>query len=271
MINSKTDVYGIIGNPIRHSLSPTLHTKMFELYSINAVYVAFEVNDIKSAVKGLRALNIKGVNVTVPYKEDIVGFMDEIDEDAKRLKAVNTVKNVSGKLIGYNTDYLGFTDMFKKGIKNHNVKNIVVVGAGGAARAVVYALYKMNIKSIYILNRTPKHAIELKDDFVRLIDIKISHLNDRKVLSAADVVINCTSVGLNNDETPVNVNFIDKAEIMDIIYKDSSLIKKAKSKGLNTINGVDMFISQAFYAFRIFTGVEFDKNAAYNSIKEGLI
>ncbi len=267
MIDAETRLYGVIGYPIKHSLSPKLHTSMFKYHGINAVYLAFEIKNIKQAIEAIRTLNIKGVNVTIPYKEDVLDLVDEIDSDAKKIQAINTIKNIDGKLMGYNTDYLGFMDMFKKNIKNYKNKTVTVIGAGGAAKAIVYALHKIGIESINLLNRTVKNAEKLKLNFHNLININISGLNDKNILSNSDVLINCTSVGLNNNKTPINMVYIDNSAIMDIIYKDSALIKEARKKHLAAINGVDMFIGQAFYSFKIFTNIEFNKKYAYDIIK----
>ncbi len=269
LINAETKVYGIIGYPIKHSLSPKLHCGLFDFYSLNSTYVAFETNNIKAAIEGIRALSIKGVNVTIPYKEDVISLIDEVEENASRLGAVNTIKNENGRLTGYNTDYLGFTYMFKKAVKNNYAsKKITVIGAGGAAKSIIYALYKTGVNSIYLLNRTEKNAEKTKEKFKGLLDINISGLNDKQILSNSDVIINCTSVGLTNRKSPININYVDKATIMDIIYKDSLLIKQAESKNLKAINGMDMFVGQALHAFEIFTGIKPDEKIVRNLLKE---
>jgi len=264
LINADTEVYGIIGNPIRHSLSPTLHSEMFKIYGTNAVYVAFETKNIKFAIEGIRALDIKGVNVTVPYKEDVIQLIDKVDKQAEVLKAVNTVKNENGYLIGYNTDYLGFMYLLKKNIReDYTSKRISVLGAGGAAKSIIFALSKLNVGSVFLLNRTKKNALKTKEIFKNLIDVNVSDLNDKDIIFSSDIIINCTSVGLKEDEIPIDINYVDKPVIIDIIYKDSLLIKKARSKNLKAINGMDMFIGQALYSFELFTGIKFDINLAY--------
>ncbi len=264
MINADTKVYGIIGNPIRHSLSPQLHSEMFKAYGINAIYTAFETKDIKSAIDGIRALDIKGVNVTVPYKEDVVQLVDKVDKQAQILKAINTIKNVNGYLTGYNTDYLGFMYLLKKNMKeNYTSRRIAVLGAGGAAKSIIFALSKLNVNSVFLLNRTRENALKTKEIFKNLIEIEVSDLNDKDVISSSDIIINCTSVGLKEGETPIDMNYVDKAVVIDIIYKDSLLIKKARSKNLKAINGMDMFVGQALYSFELFSGIKFDMSLAY--------
>ncbi len=264
MINADTKVYGIIGNPIRHSLSPQLHSEMFKAYGINAIYTAFETKDIKSAIDGIRALDIKGVNVTVPYKEDVVQLVDKVDKQAMILKAINTIKNENGYLIGYNTDYLGFMYLLKKNMKeNYISKRIAVLGAGGAAKSIIFALSKLNVNSVFLLNRTRENALKTEEIFKNLIEIEVSDLNDKDVISSSDIIINCTSVGLKEGQIPIDINYVDKAVIIDIIYKDSLLIKRARSKNLRAINGMDMFVGQALYSFELFSGIKFDMNLAY--------
>ena len=269
-VDADTELYGIFGNPIKHSLSPLLHNKMFEQYSINAVYTAFQVSDLENAVRGIKALGIKGINVTIPHKKDVIKFLDYIDDDAKNLNAVNTIKNIDSKLYGYNTDYLGFMDTFKENIPDYFNKTITVLGAGGATRGVIYALHKLGIEKINIINRSVENAYNLKYDFKNMIDIDAFDIKSSKeILNKSEIVINCTSVGLNDNESPVNVNHIDNAVVMDIIYKDTKFIELSKLKGLKTVNGMSMFINQAFYSFKIWKNIEFDKNLAFEILKEG--
>ena len=264
-VNGETDVYCVIGNPVKHSLSPILHTFMFEYYGINAVYVAFKTDNIDIAIEGIRALNIKGANITVPFKRDAFRLVDEVDEDARFLESINTIKNVNGKLYGYNTDFLGFKDMFEEYTKFCDENdNIVVLGAGGVSVSVIYALYKLNIKRVYLLNRNPIKGRKIQKKFKGMMDIIVSDLNDREILSSSNIIINCTSVGLDNNEMPIDLDLVEVPLIIDVIYFDTPLVKTARQRGLTSINGMDMFIGQAYYAFKIWTGIEFSKEAAEN-------
>ncbi|AEA33449.1 shikimate dehydrogenase [Hippea maritima] len=264
-IQADTDVYCVIGNPVRHSLSPILHTFMFEYYGINAVYVAFEVQHIKEAIEGIKALGIKGANITVPFKNKAFELIDETDEDSSFLQSINTIKNINGKLYGYNTDFLGFKDMFMEYTKFYSEEDVVVVlGAGGVSVSVIYALYKLGIKRIFLLNRDITKAKNIQKKFNDKIEIEVGNLNDKEIINKADVIINCTSVGLKGNETPINTNWINESIVVDVIYFDTPLLKAAKQKGLTTINGMDMFIGQAYYAFKIWTGIDFSKEAAQN-------
>ena len=266
-MNAKTDIYGIIGNPINKSFSPALHTKMFKKYHINAVYAPFESDNIKDALIGLKGLSIKGVNITLPYKEKAFSLIDQADEDAQILKSVNTIKNVNGKLYGYNTDFKGFMEALKNNF-NYKEKNITLIGAGGAARGVIYALYKLGIREINVMNRTISRAENLQKEFLDLIKINVCGLNAKKTVGDSDMIINATSVGLKNSNMPIDIKNVEKSDIIDIIYPDTELIKQAKLKGLRTMNGVEMFINQAFYSFKIWTGIEFDRKAALNVMKD---
>ncbi len=263
MISAETPVYGIIGYPVKHSLSPVLHNGMFRELKLDGVYVAFEVRDLKDAIRGLKALDIRGVNITIPHKEEALELVDEIEEEARIIGAINTIKNINGTLKGHNTDYRGFIESFKKHADIKSMENIVVLGAGGAARAIIYALYKMGFEKITLINRTKKRADSVKRQFSRLIDIEILTPTEcENALRGADAVINCTSVGLKDSSTPVDVNLIDKAIVIDIIYKDTPLIKIAQKKGLKGVNGMEMFIYQAIYSFEIFTGRRVDVETA---------
>lgn len=266
-MNAETDIYGIIGNPINKSFSPTLHTKMFKRYHINAVYAPFESDNIKNAIAGLRGLSIKGVNITLPYKEKAFSLIDQADKDAQILKSVNTIKNVNGKLYGYNTDFKGFMEALKNNF-NYRGKNITLMGAGGAARGVIYALHKLGIRKINVINRTISRAETLQKEFSDLIKINVCGLNAKKTVGNSDIIINTTSVGLKNSNVPIDIKNIEKSDIIDIIYPDTELIKQAKLKGLHTMNGTEMFINQAFYSFKIWTGVEFDRKVALNIMKD---
>ncbi|WP_022670461.1 shikimate dehydrogenase [Hippea alviniae] len=262
-IQADTDVYCVIGNPIKHSLSPVLHTYMFEYYGVNAVYVAFEPESAAKSLDAIRALGIKGANITVPFKNEAFRHVDETDDDTAFLEAVNTIKNENGKLCGFNTDYLGFMDMFEEYSKFCSSEdNIVVVGAGGVAVSVVYAMYKLGVKRIYLLNRSFERANRLKEKFEGKVEIVLGELHDKDIISKADIIVNCTPVGLNSEDLSFELDWVFEPIIIDVIYFDTPLIKKAQQKGLTAVNGLDMFIGQAYYSFKIWTGIEFDKENA---------
>ncbi len=270
-IDTKTQLFGIFGHPLSHSLSPRLHSFMFKQLDVNAVYLAFETDNVEESLRAVKTLNIQGVNITIPYKEIAFKLVDIIDPDADVVGAINTIKNNNGVLYGYNTDYLGFMDMVKLNIDNYKNKRFVVLGAGGAAKAIVYGLYKLGLSNIGLLNRTIDKAKLIQAQFKNYVNINIGNLNDSTALLSSDVIINCTPVGLNDNQTPIDIKYIDKKEVLDIIYKDSALILKAKKRGCKAVNGMDMFIGQAFYSFKIWTGLEFDRQLAYKLLKGNLI
>lgn len=276
-INSKTSIYGIIGYPIGHSLSPLIHNYAFENLDFNSVYVSFDVNeeDLKDAIMGIKALGIKGLNVTVPHKESVIKYLDRISDEAKLIGAVNTIKNNSGSLEGYNTDVTGFMES----LKEHNVdvvgKNAVILGAGGAAKAVAVGLALLGVKSIYVCNRSIDKAKELSIHMGNNFNIKslgISY-NDLNMLDEIDILINATSVGMypNVDVSPIGEDVVAKAKfVYDIIYNPEKtlFLSYAEKYRIKYINGLDMLINQAIDSFKIWTGANFDKKIILNFLKK---
>ena len=262
-ITGKTDVYGIFGYPVKHSLSPLMQTAAFNALGIDAVYVPFEVSpeNLENAVEGLKAMGIKGINVTVPLKEKIIPFLDSIDETARFMGAVNTVKNVDGKLYGYNTDGDGFVDSLKEEGIGIGGKKVLIIGAGGSAKAIAYSLLKEGVERIVIANRTFEKAENLA---VRLNEIgavdpvSLDYLNS--IVDKFDILINTTSVGMReSDPSLFDYSLIKPGTVVvDIIYKpfETKLLKVAKSQGAKTINGLEMLIHQGARAFKIWTGKE---------------
>ncbi|WP_456426013.1 shikimate dehydrogenase [Desulfurobacterium sp.] len=262
-ITGKTDVYGIFGFPVKHSLSPLMQTAAFEALGIDAVYVPFEVNpdNLGGAVSGLRAMNIKGINVTVPLKEKIVPFLDRIDEVAAFLGAVNTVKNENGVLSGYNTDGDGFVDSLEEEGVDVRGKTVLLIGAGGSGKAVAFALLKRGAGRVIIANRTLDRAVALSEKLKSYGDVEAISLEDvERVLSSADLIVNTTSVGMRETDPPLfDYEVIPPSVVVvDIIYKPfkTELLKVAEGKGAKIINGLGMLVHQGARAFRIWTGKE---------------
>ncbi|MEO2083254.1 MAG: shikimate dehydrogenase [Desulfurobacteriaceae bacterium] len=262
-IRGSTAVYGIIGYPVKHSLSPLMQTAAFQEVGIDAVYVPFEVKPehLKAAVDGIRALNVKGVNVTIPHKERVVEFIDFLDEDAEFLGAVNTIKNEGGKLHGYNTDAVGFyRSLVEEGIELKG-KTAVMFGAGGAAKAVGYALLKGGVKFLHIFNRNFTRAKELGDLLSRMGNVLVYPLKGsavEAVLPDADVIVNTTSVGMKSSDPHLfDYSKIPEGKtVVDIIYTppETELLKAAKKKGCKVVNGLGMLLYQGVAAFEIWTG-----------------
>ena len=268
MLSGKTQVYGLLGDPVSHSLSPCMQNRAFHEHNIDAVYVAFQVapKDLTQALAGLRALNIAGVNVTVPHKEAILPLLDRIDPTAGLIGAVNTVVNRNGVLEGYNTDASGFI----RALNNEQQfsakgKRALLLGAGGASRAAIVALATARIKSITIANRRPERARHLTAEFSSCFPgvtlQAVSYEDDQYIaaLSAADLIVNATAAGLDGEE----INFLPLecikggALIYDMLYSlsETPLIKMVRSFDLLAADGLGMLAAQGEDAFTLWTGV----------------
>ena len=266
MIDAKTKVIGLIGHPVEHSFSPIMHNAAFKDKGLNYVYVAFDVlpENLKYVIDGAKALGIVGFNVTIPHKIEIMKYLEEIDRDAQLIGAVNTIKIENGRAIGYNTDGIGARKALEEEIGKVKDKNIIIYGAGGAARAVAFELAKNN--NIIIANRTIEKAEKLAKEIAEKLgkefgrEVKFDSLDAD--LEGVDIVINATPIGMYPN---VNVEPIVKADklredmvVMDLIYNplETVLLKEAKKVGAKAINGLGMLIYQGAIAFKIWTGVE---------------
>jgi len=264
-ITGKTAVYGIIGHPVKHSLSPLMQTEAFREVGVDAVYVPFEVEpeNLKEAVNGLRALSVKGFNVTVPHKERVVELLDFLTEDAEVLGAVNTVKNENGELTGYNTDAEGFLrSLVEEGVELSG-KRVLMFGAGGAARAVGYALLKGGVKFLSVVNRNFSRAKAVAELLGKRGNVLVYPLKESAIevlLKDADLIVNTTSVGMREDDPPLfdYSKIPEGITVVDVIYNppETPLLKAAKEKGCKTVNGLGMLIHQGAVAFEIWTGRE---------------
>ena len=272
-----TDVYCLIGHPVSKSLSPVIHNSFFELIDKNCLYLVFDVEEgnLKTIIDGIKVLNIKGFNVTLPYKINIIDYLDEISDEAKLIGAVNTVKNERGKLIGYNTDGMGFIrslHMMDLDIKN---KNMLILGAGGAANAIATTLALNGAKKIYINNRSIERAKRLAEKIkyqfpntlVEYGGVDLIGVKKEKIY----MIINCTSAGMypNVDDIPIILDgFSDDLIVYDLIYKprNTKLLKVAQDKGYRTINGLYMLINQGLYSQKIW--IDDEKCNVYNYFDE---
>ncbi len=268
-VKSDTKVLGIIGNPLAHSLSPQMHNRALEHLKLNYVYVPFLVDKqaLKYAVEGLRALGVVGVNVTIPFKEAIIEYLDDISQEARWCGAVNVVKNVEGKLIGHNTDGAGFMASLKeKGLRLPGAK-VIVLGAGGAARAITYYLVQAGVRTLILVNRSVDRAQSIARQLGAISSVPIRTLGWNadeleQAVSEADVLINTTPVGMYPDTgrmPPVNPHwFHSRLVVCDVVYNpiETELLRQAAARGLKTVDGIGMFVHQGALAFRLFTGVE---------------
>lgn len=273
MTSGKTKTICIFGHPVTHSMSPTIHNAAFKNIGLDYNYIAFDVDpkNIKEALISLKVLNIKGANITIPHKEKVIKYLDQIDPFAKKLGAVNTVVNVNGKLKGYNTDGEGFIRGLKEDsnvtVKN---KNVLVIGTGGASRGIIASLISHNVKTIALTNRTEANAIKLKKEFEKkfsftnftIIPFKEKMIN--KLLPVFDVIVNTTSIGMEGEKVkalPLNLRYSKKSVIVsDIVYKPlaTPFLKEAKKYKRKTNDGLSMLIHQGAIGFKLWTKKEAD-------------
>lgn len=247
--------FGIIGHPVAHSLSPKIFNTAFSALKIDATYEAFDIlpEQLGAFIQEEKNLNkFSGLSVTVPHKEKIIEYLDEVSADARKIGAVNTIIKVGNKLRGENTDWIG-VQMALGGIKNIKDKSFLLIGAGGVARAVVFALKEMGVNKITVWNRSKERGLKLAKDF----EVNFSD----SIPDKSDVIINCTSIGLEKGErVPISDPILKNSKVVfDVVYGETDLIQRAKSLGVKTIDGEEMLLGQAFEQFRLFTdGVAFE-------------
>ncbi|MBI4187868.1 MAG: shikimate dehydrogenase [Chloroflexi bacterium] len=264
-ISGKTKLCGIIGDPVEHTISPAMHNAAFLKTGLDYLYVPFRVKKeaLAEAIAGMRALNIRGLNVTIPHKVAVLQYLDKLDPLADKIGAVNTIVNDNGVLTGYNTDADGFLQaLLEKDIEPKG-QNVVILGAGGASRAVSFILAERGA-NLVIINRSPDSARKLAGSILPASDKKVvaSELNKEnlaKALSKADMLVNTTSLGMvpDADHTPVAADLLRRGLIVfDIVYNPvkTRLLKEAKSAGAKIIGGLDMLVWQGALAFEKWTG-----------------
>ncbi|WP_289135712.1 shikimate dehydrogenase [uncultured Brevibacillus sp.] len=265
MITSKTQLVGLFGHPVSHSQSPMMHNAAFAQMGLGFAYVAFDVDptDLEDAVRGIRALGLKGINVTIPHKVAIMPMLDEIDPLAKRIGAVNTVVINDGRLIGYNTDGMGYVRSLveETGIVLDQ-QIVTMVGAGGAARAVAFTLAEKGVKEIRIMNRSRERAQILAEHVGTIVPTKIVEQGDgMDAIADSSLLINTTSIGMlpNVQEMPVPQEWLhNKLTVSDLIYNplETRLLGEARAIGATVHSGVGMFVNQGALAFELWTGQE---------------
>lgn len=249
------DIYGLFGEKLGHSFSPKIFQKLFELYNIDGAYNLFEIKreNFKNAVSSAKTLNVKGVTVTIPYKEEVMKQIDVLDEKVTEIGACNCVHFKDDKTYGYNTDYFGYKDgLIRNGIDVSN-KEVVVLGDGGASKSVVRVLLDENAKKVTIVSRK---NIALNDERVEVISY-----DDLENYGNGYMIVNTTPVGMypNINDKIVDESILKKFEVCsDVVYNpiDTAFLKDAKENGLITVDGLYMLVSQAMCAFKIFTGIE---------------
>ena len=258
--NSTEMLYCLLGNDIKNSLSPIIHNSFFQSNNLDGYYTTLNVNsnDLQTIFNTLRKLNFRGANVTIPHKTDIIPYLDSLDSLAHSVYAVNTVLYENEKLIGYNTDVEGFMTPLRNNIQRFDNKKAVLLGAGGASKAVLYGLINANCKEIIILNRTIENIKQLVSKFDSDIPITFHELNQNNVdsLSEVDIMINTIPLHKTNTILDFHSNLgIKLAYDLEYLPKDTNFIKQMRSLNADLIYGYEMLLTQAKLSFQIWTGI----------------
>ena len=281
MLTGKTKNLGVMGWPIAHSLSPVLQNAAIGKAGVDYVYTALPVSpeDLPAAVAGLKALQFRGWNVTIPHKTAIMPLLDAVDEDARIIGAVNTVVNDAGRLTGFNTDVTGFIQALVDAGFAPQGKTAVLLGAGGAARAVIWGLIKAGVQAIHIGVRNPEKVQPLVDEFGAYCTLTVNHWEQADFaakLSAADLLVNTTPLGMTphvNDMPPVDWSKVkNDAFCYDIIYTpaETRFLREARVHGHKTLNGEGMLAGQGAAAFVKWTGVTPDIELMKEKLRQAL-
>ncbi len=273
--------FAVIGNPITHSLSPRLHNYIFQQLGIDANYIAIQCTEkkIPKIIKRLRSNQLNGINITLPLKQSVIPYLDVLGEHAQAIGAVNCIKVKDGKLIGYNTDWIGFQKTLESAKIRINGATCIIVGAGGAARSVGYALASHNVNKMFIINRSAEHTNELikqlKTHFFNT-EIKIakwSEINKHELHQA--LIVNCSSVGMapNVDDCPIPEKYLSPSQtIIDIIYSPfrTKLYRVGQSIGTKTLSGLPMLIHQALASLEIWFNEPISEKVQMDELQEFL-
>jgi shikimate dehydrogenase len=263
-ITGRTKICGVIGDPIDHSLSPAMHNAGFKETGLDLVFLPFRVttNQIEDAIKGVRSLGILGLNVTMPHKRRVIQYMDKLDPITEYLKSANTILNANGILTGYNTDGIGAMQALSQNGSAPKGKKILLLGSGGAARAIAFAAAR-EADQLVILNRTPNKSRELAKDLGQILNKKIvgktlTPNSLEESMHDAQIVINATSAGMcpHDKISLIPPKLITPSHtVLDIIYNpiETKLLRDAEKAGAKTVNGIEMLIQQGAASFQIWT------------------
>lgn len=266
-ISGRTKITGLFGYPVEHTLSPAMHNAAFTELGLDYCYVPFLVHPdyLEYAVKAIKSLNLIGVNVTVPHKEKVMPFLDEINEEASFIGAVNTIVNSGGKLTGYNTDGRGFIQSLSEGGISIEGKDILIIGAGGASKAISYYL-SQKAKTLYLYDIDKYKAEKLVQDLNKIFN-NVYIIENISSIDRFHIIINATPLGLKKeDPLPFDTTLLRTEQtVCDVIYKKTRLLEEASKKGCVTIDGLGMLLWQGVFAFDLWTGkkpqVEVMRNA----------
>jgi len=265
--------YGIIGKPLSHSLSPLLHNFWFKKHNIKATYSLIEtdINHIDKIINKIKKKELQGINVTIPYKQEVIPYLDLVINDAKQTSSVNTIYlNDDNKIVGENTDVYGFNCSFIHKIEDKNLleKNILILGAGGVTPSIIYALVKKNIKRIFISNRTLEKAENIKKKFPFVEIILWEKINNKS--QDMDVIINATSLGMQkvNNFNKVIEKFKTELIYYDVVYNplETTILKNFKEQKVKTFNGLEMFLYQGQKSFYLWHGINPDVESELKKI-----
>lgn len=255
-ISGRTKITGLFGYPVEHTLSPAMHNAAFKALGLDYCYVPFLIHPdyLEDAVKAIRALNLCGVNVTVPHKEKVIRFLDEVNEEASFIGAVNTIVNSGGRLTGYNTDGRGFIQsLFENGISIEG-RDILIIGAGGASRAISYYL-SQKTKTLYLYDIDKVKVKKLVRDLNKIRN-NVLFIEDIARLERFHIIINATPLGWKKeDPLPFDTALLRRGQtVCDLIYKKTRLLEEASKKRCVTLNGLGMLLWQGVFAFELWTG-----------------
>lgn len=281
-INGRTKLVGLIGYPVKHSVSPAIHNSAFAALNLNWCYVPLPVlpERLGEAVAGLRALGFVGANVTVPHKEAVMSHLDDVTPEAQAIGAVNTIVVREDKLIGYNTDWQGFLTALSEGSFDPQGQRVVVLGAGGAARAVVYALAQVRAQ-VTVLNRTLARAQTLVQDFsllfpsLSLLSLPLTPQTLEEQTAEAHLLVNATPIGtwpeIDESLWPEDLAFPGHLTVFDLVYnpRETKLLRQARRAGTKVIGGLGMLVHQGAAAFELWTGEKAPVEMMYEVASRG--
>jgi shikimate dehydrogenase len=282
-VKGTTRVVGVFGSPVRHSCSPQMHNAAFAELGLDFIYVPFEVapEQLRAAVNAVRALDMPGVNVTIPHKGGVAELVDELDESAALLAAVNTICACDGRLIGYNTDAEGFARSLEEAGESLEGADVAIIGAGGGARAVAWAATTRAARSIVLIGRTPPKAAAVADLVNRAAGRQIAKAvslatDAERSIRGRDIIIDTTSVGMHPhvDVPPViEPTWISAGQlVVDIVYNpaDTVLLEAARQRGARTVSGLGMLVHQGAIAFEMWTGARAPVETMRQALVEAL-
>lgn len=264
-INSKTKLIGLFGQPVNQSFSPNIHNYLSKKYEKNNIYMCFEIEkfNLENAVQSIKTFNMIGCNVTIPYKVDIIPYLDKVDKNALLIGAVNTIKNSNNELIGYNTDGIGFIKSLTDEGYNLENKKVMILGAGGACRSIAVELANSQVSHIEIRNRSEENAKNIcnliNKNFQASTNYSIKEVEEDDLMNF-DILINTTPIGMESNKCPININIKppEKLLVCDIVYKphETTLLSWAKKNNLKVVYGINMLINQGLLAYEIWEGIK---------------